>query len=110
MPSILYLQEKLLLAEDGVLCRIGCKAALASTLLGLLYTGIVGTLAFVAHRHLPFRKILVFNNVLSSVVLLIMVDEGALKMPFTNWTPTILITNLELAKFQNIRAVHGWLR
>ena len=68
--------------------RLGSKAVLAGALLGLLFTGIVAALTFVAHRHLPYRKMLVLTGALLGVVLLVMVGEEAQEMQLANWIPT----------------------
>jgi high-affinity iron transporter len=74
--------------------RLGGKAVLAGALLGLFFTGIVAALTFVAHRHLPYRKMLVLTGTLLGVVLLVMVGEEAQEMQLANWIPTTPITTL----------------
>jgi high-affinity iron transporter len=63
-------------------------------LLGLGLTGIVGLLTFVAHRRLPYRKMLVLTGVLLGGVLLVMVGEQAQEMQLAHWIPTTPIPSL----------------
>ena len=44
--------------------RMGGKAVLGGALLGLFFTGIVAVLTFVAHRKLPYRKMLVLTGIM----------------------------------------------
>ncbi|HZI32276.1 MAG TPA: FTR1 family protein, partial [Candidatus Binatia bacterium] len=74
--------------------RLGGKAVLAGALLGLFFTGIIAALTFVAHRHLPYRKMLVLTGALLGVVLLVMVGEEAQEMQLAHWIPTTPIPML----------------
>ena len=77
--------------------RMGGMAVLLGALLGLFFTGIVAVLTFVAHRKLPYRKMLVFTGIMLGVVLLVMVGEQAQEMQLAHWIPTTSIhalTNL----------------
>jgi high-affinity iron transporter len=77
--------------------RMGGKAVLLGALLGLFFTAIIAMLTFVAHRKLPYRKMLIFTGVLLGVVLLVMVGEQAQEMQLAHWIPTTPIhalTNL----------------
>lgn len=58
---------------------------------GLLLTGVVVALTIVAHRRLPYRKMLVVTGALLGLVLLVMVGEQAQEMQLAHWIPT---TNL----------------
>jgi len=71
--------------------KLGGRPVLYGTLLGLLLTGVVAVLTFVAHRQLPYRRMLVFTGVLLGVVLLVMVGEQAQEMQLAHWLPTTLI-------------------
>src|SRR5208282_4245045 len=55
--------------------QMGGKIVLAGALLGLFFSGIVAVLTFVAHRRLPYRKMLILTGTMLGVVLLIMVGE-----------------------------------
>ena len=74
--------------------RMGGKAVLGGALLGLFFTGIVAVLTFVAHRKLPYRKMLVLTGVMLGVVLLVMVGEQAQEMQLGHWIPTTDIPSL----------------
>ena len=74
--------------------RMGGKAVLGGALLGLFFTGIVAVLTFVAHRKLPYRKMLILTGVMLGVVLLVMVGEQAQEMQLVHWIPTTPIDSL----------------
>ena len=74
--------------------RVGGRAVLGGALLGLFFTGLVAVLAFVAHRKLPYRKMLVLTGVMLGVVLLVMVGEQAQEMQLAHWIPTTPIASL----------------
>ncbi|HTR42732.1 MAG TPA: FTR1 family protein [Pseudomonadales bacterium] len=74
--------------------KMGGKVTLLGALLGLFFTGIVAVLTFVAHRQLPYRKMLVFTGILLGGVLLVMVGEQAQEMQLANWIPTTQINSL----------------
>ena len=71
--------------------QMGGKIVLFGSLLGLFFTGIVALLTFVAHKRLPYRKMLVFTGVLLGVVLLVMVGEQAFEMQQAGWIRTTQI-------------------
>ena len=68
--------------------KLGGTPVLSGVLLGALLTAIVAALTFVAHRRLPYRKMLVVTGVLLGVVLLVMVGEQAQEMQLARWLPT----------------------
>ena len=82
--------------------KMGAKAVVAGALLGLLFTGIVAVLTFIAHRKLPYRKMLVLTGVLLGGVLLVMVGEQAQEMQLAHWLPTTPIAPLE-------KIIPGWM-
>ncbi len=49
---------------------------LEGVLVGLFFTAIVGILTFVAHHHLPYKKMLIFTGIMLEVVLLIIKSTG----------------------------------
>jgi high-affinity iron transporter len=68
--------------------RFGGQPVLYGVILGLLFTGIVAVLTFLAHRKLPYKKMLVLTGILLGGVLLIMVGEQAQEMQLAHWLPT----------------------
>jgi high-affinity iron transporter len=74
--------------------RMGGKAVLGGALLGLCFTGILAVLTFVAHRKLPYRKMLVLTGIMLGVVLLVMVGEQAQEMQLAHWIPATEISSL----------------
>lgn len=75
--------------------KMGGNQVLRGTLLGLFLTGIVAVLTFIAHRRLPFRKMLISTGVMLGFVLLVMVGEQAQEMQLANWIPTTPIAALQ---------------
>jgi high-affinity iron transporter len=71
--------------------KMGWKPVLFGAVLGLIFSGLVGVLTFVAHRRLPYRKMLVLTGTLLGVVLLVMVGEQAQEMQLAHWIPTTKI-------------------
>ena len=74
--------------------RMGGKAVLLGALLGLFFTGIVAVLTFIAHRKLPYRKMLVLTGIMLGGVLLVMVGEQAQEMQLAHWISTTEISSL----------------
>ena len=79
--------------------KVGAFPILEGAAIGLFLTGIVAVLTFVAHRHIPYKKILIATGVLLGVVLIIMVGEQVQEMQLAGWIPT---TALDLP-------IPGWL-
>lgn len=77
---VLFLQSYML--------KLGGGVVLQGVLLGLLFTAIVAVLTFLAHAHLPYRRMLVLTGVLLGLVLLVMVGEEAQEMQLAHWLPT----------------------
>ena len=75
--------------------QMGGKIVLLGALLGMFFTGIVAVLTFVAHRRLPYRKMLVLTGCLLGVVLLVMVGEQAYEMQLAGWIGTTNISWLQ---------------
>jgi high-affinity iron transporter len=74
--------------------RLGVAPVLYGVAAGLTLTGIVGALTFVAHRRLPYRRMLVVTGVMLGLVMLVMVGEQAQEMQLANWLPTTPIATL----------------
>jgi high-affinity iron transporter len=75
--------------------QMGGTIVLVGGLLGILLSGLVAVLTFVAHSRLPYRKLLISTGVMLGFVLLIMVGEQAQEMQLANWIPTTKIGVLE---------------
>jgi high-affinity iron transporter len=73
---------------QGYYLKMGWKPVLFGALIGLIFSGLVGVLTFVAHRRLPYRKMLVLTGILLGAVLLVMVGEQAQEMQLAHWIPT----------------------
>jgi high-affinity iron transporter len=70
--------------------------------IGFSLTCLVGLLTFVAHRRLPYRRMLVLTGFLLGLVLLVMVGEQAQEMQLANWLPTTPVSTLQ-------RIIPGWM-
>lgn len=74
--------------------RLGDRPVGYGVLLGLLLTSVVAVLTFLAHRRLPYRRMLVFTGFLLGAVLLVMVGEQAQEMQLAHWLPSTPIPAL----------------
>ncbi len=81
---VLFLQTYRLRLGDGIV--------LGGAGIGLALSGMMAVLTFVAHRRLPYRKMLVLTGVLLGAVLLLMVGEQAQEMQLAHWIPTTRIS------------------
>jgi len=68
--------------------RLGGQPVLYGVIVGLIFTSIVAALTFLAHRKLPYKKMLVFTGIMLGGVLLVMVGEQAQEMQLAHWLPT----------------------
>jgi high-affinity iron transporter len=75
--------------------RMGGGIVLQGVLLGLFFSAIVAVLTFVAHRRLPYKRMLVITGVMLGAVLLVMVGEQALEMQLAHWIPTTTLPALQ---------------
>lgn len=71
--------------------RLGGQPVLYGVILGLILTIIVAVLTFIAHRKLPYKKMLVLTGIMLGGVLLVMVGEQAQEMQLAHWLPTTAI-------------------
>jgi high-affinity iron transporter len=71
--------------------KLGDEPVFYGVVLGAVFTGIVAILNFLAHRKLPYRKMLVFTGGMLGAVLLVMVGEQAQEMQLAHWLPTTTI-------------------
>lgn len=74
---VLFLQNLRLRAGTGVI--------LQGASIGLGLTLIVAVLTFIAHKHLPYKKMLIWTGILLGVVLLVMVGESVQEMQQAGW-------------------------
>lgn len=82
--------------------RLGGWTVLQGALIGLFLTGIVAVLTFIAHRKLPYRKMLVLTGILLGGVLLVMVGEQAQEMQLAHWIPTTTIQGLSIPPWMGL--------
>jgi high-affinity iron transporter len=74
--------------------KFGNPVVLYGVILGGLATGIVAVLTFAVHRHLPYRRMLVWTGLMLAFVLLVMVGEEAQEMQLARWLPETEIPKL----------------
>jgi high-affinity iron transporter len=82
--------------------KMGGTVVLLGTLAGLFFTAIVAVLNFVAHRRLPYRKMLVLTGVMLGVVLLVMIGEQVQEMQLAHWISTTPVPALS-------SVIPGWM-
>ena len=82
--------------------KLGGTPVLYGVLTGLSLTAIVGVLTFVAHRRLPYRRMLVFTGIMLGLVLLVMVGEQVQEMQLARWLPTTPVAYLQ-------RVIPDWM-
>jgi high-affinity iron transporter len=75
--------------------QMGNIVVLEGAALGIGLSGVVAALNFVAHQHLPYKKMLIVTGVLLTVVLVVMVGEQAQEMQLAGWLPTTAIRALD---------------
>jgi high-affinity iron transporter len=75
--------------------KLGGSAVLRGVLVGLVFAAIVAVLTFVAHRKLPYKRMLILTGAMLGVVLLVMVGEQAQEMQLAQWIGTTPIPSLE---------------
>ena len=75
--------------------KLGNGPVMSGVAIGFSLTCLVGILTFVAHRRLPYRRMLVLTGFLLGLVLLVMVGEQAQEMQLANWLPTTPVATLQ---------------
>jgi high-affinity iron transporter len=68
--------------------QAGSLVVLEGIGIGLILTAIVGTLTFVLHQKLPYKKMLVFTGVLLGVFLIVVVGQTAQNLQEAHWIST----------------------
>ena len=71
--------------------QAGSATVLAGVGIGMALTLAVGVLTFVAHRRLPYKRMLVLTGVLLGVVLVVMVGESAQELQLAGWLHTTAV-------------------
>jgi high-affinity iron transporter len=79
---------------QGYYLKLGGRVVAIGALLGIILTGMVAILTFVANRRLPYRRMLVATGVMLGLVLLVMVGEQAQEMQLAHWIPTTTLPGL----------------
>jgi high-affinity iron transporter len=65
--------------------KLGGPTVLRGVVIGLFLSATVAVLTFLAHRRLPYRRMLVLTGILLGIVLIVMVGEQAQEMQFAHW-------------------------
>lgn len=79
---------EIVLFLQGLRLEVGSFPVLEGAAIGLFLTSIVAVLTFVAHQHIPYKKMLIATGVLLGVVLVVMVGEEVQEMQLAGWLPT----------------------
>jgi high-affinity iron transporter len=74
--------------------RLGNKVVFWGACMGIVLSGLVAVLTFVAHRKLPYRRMLILTGILLGIVLIVMAGEQAQEMQLAHWIPTTRIPAL----------------
>ena len=82
--------------------KLGGTPVLYGVLAGLALIAVVGGLTFIAHRRLPYRRMLVFTGLMLGLVLLVMVGEQVQEMQLARWLPTTEVGYLQ-------RVIPDWM-
>jgi len=82
--------------------KLGLTPVISGVAIGVALTLIIGALTFIAHRRLPYRRMLVVTGVMLGLVMLVMVGEQAQEMQLANWLPTTPIASLS-------HVIPGWM-
>lgn len=82
--------------------KLGGSVVLYGVVLGVLGSGTVAIITFLAHRRLPYRRMLIATGVLLGIVLFVMVGEEAQEMQVARWLPTTEIPGL-------VRVIPSWM-
>ncbi len=68
--------------------QAGSATVLDGAAIGLGLTLVVAVLTFMAHQHLPYKKMLVLTGVLLGAVLVVMVGESVQELQLAGWVTT----------------------
>lgn len=68
--------------------QAGSSVVLQGVAIGLAFTAVVGVLTFVAHHHLPYKKMLILTGIMLAGVLVVMVGENIQEMQLAHWIST----------------------
>jgi high-affinity iron transporter len=67
--------------------QAGSEVVLQGVALGTAFTAVVGTLTFVLHQKLPYKKMLIATGVMLGFVLVVMTGESVQEMQLAGWLP-----------------------
>ena len=57
--------------------QVGSHVVLLGSLIGIGFTSVVAVLTFIAHQHLPYKKMLILTGIMLCIVLFVMTGETA---------------------------------
>ncbi|WEG14444.1 iron permease [Pullulanibacillus sp. KACC 23026] len=73
---------------QSIRMQVGTANVLLGTAFALILLAITGYFTFIAHKKLPYKKMLVFTGIMLGFVFEIMVGEQVNEMQIANWIPT----------------------
>ncbi len=71
--------------------QAGASVVLQGVAIGVALTAVVGALTFLAHRRLPYKRMLVATGIMLGFVLVVMVGESAQEMQQAGWLSTTAV-------------------
>ncbi len=87
---------EIVLFLQGLRVTFGSSVVLEGLVLGLLFTAAVGTITFVLHQRLPYRRLLIITGVMLLAVLWVMVGEEVNEMQLAGWIGSTAIPGLHI--------------
>jgi high-affinity iron transporter len=75
--------------------KLGGQPVFFAVLIGMVFSGTIAILTFLANRRLPHRRMLVLTGIMLGGVLLVMVGVQAQEMQLAHWLPRTDIPALD---------------
>jgi len=97
---------------QSIRLQVGAPTVLVGVGVGTVFTLVVGALTFLAHRRLPYKRMLVLTGIMLGAVLVVMVGENIQEMQLAGWIGTTPVAlpipdwmGLWLAVFPNVETL-----
>src|SRR5579875_2732217 len=74
----------------------GSSVVAEGVVIGLLFTAAAGTLTFMLHQRLPYRRLLIITGLMLLFVLLVSVGEEVYEMQLAGWVATTPVAGLHI--------------
>lgn len=73
---------------QSIRMQVGTVNVVVGTAFSLVLLAVTGYFTFIAHKKLPFKKMLVFTGIMLGFIFEVMVGEQVNEMQLANWIPT----------------------